>query len=248
MKKFISYILVAILFCVSVASASWYYAASGGGSTFTFVAYASGTTENGTSVEVNKPTGTTENDIMIAIISHVGPPAETPSCSGWTRIQDIDYRSTSRDDELLYKVAGGAEGASYTFSGYSTSGRIMATIATYRGGFNTSDPIDTYSKDDYVTSNTTNRATALTVSAANSPIFHIGSDYHDSSVSCTAPSSPGTFNEDVDNYQAINGPGWVHCFYSQEWSGSGSTGDMDATLSVSETTDKAAFGLALNPD
>ena len=215
------------------------------GSTFTLVdtATAGGLSVN--TITCNKPTGTVENDIMIAIISHhYNDTSDGPS--GWTLEADSPYIN-GYNNELWYLVAGASEPADYTWDGWDTSTRTRAVIATYRGGFDTADPIDASSNTVYTTYNTTLRAVTVTASVADSPLLAIGATYSTGApMTATAPASPGTFAEDLDSYDSDGD--YVSVFYSQTWAGSGATGGMDITLSASKGVEKHAFGLVLNPE
>ena len=93
----------------------------------TFVASASDNSGSSSPV-VNKPTGTASGDLMIAVISAATNSTSGPTCSGWTQLAWsgsgglVSYA-------ILYKVAGGSEPSSYTFSCPWTA---YASIVTYR--------------------------------------------------------------------------------------------------------------------
>lgn len=97
-----------------------------------FVAYA--TTINGSSGEtltINKPTGTVDGDLMIAVMncmSSSGTQTWTGD-TGWTEIYDQASAPTLR---IAYKVAS-SEGASYTFTNSYALAECGGTILAYRG-------------------------------------------------------------------------------------------------------------------
>jgi hypothetical protein len=82
----------------------------------------------GNSLVINKPTGTRENDLLIACmngstnVTWIGD-------TGWTEVAD---QGTAPSTRVAYKIAGASEGASYTFTASSVSGTLSGTIATYR--------------------------------------------------------------------------------------------------------------------
>lgn len=93
-----------------------------------FVAAAS--TQNAsssTSLVINKPTGTASGDLMIAVMSI---PANSTWTGGtdWTEVADQGSNPSLR---VAYKVAGGSEPASYTFTS-SANNTGSGTILTYR--------------------------------------------------------------------------------------------------------------------
>lgn len=76
------------------------------------------------SLIINKPTGTVEGDLMVAVISlDDGTTATLPA--GWTLI-------SSSYEAACYKIAGASEGASYTWT-RSGVHAWAGGIATYRG-------------------------------------------------------------------------------------------------------------------
>lgn len=100
----------------------------------TFVASASTQTDTAstTTVTVNKPAGTVEGDLMVAVMSGGATNlARTwTGDTGWTEVADENAVPNLR---VAYKVAGAAEGSSYTFTAsLSTTYGLAASILTYR--------------------------------------------------------------------------------------------------------------------
>lgn len=94
----------------------------------TFVALASNHAK-APSLVINKPTGTVEGDLMLAVLSAVDGAADASfASSGWSRLYAFD-NGTDGGGAVLYKVAGASEGASYTFTNASD---IIGSIVTYR--------------------------------------------------------------------------------------------------------------------
>jgi len=139
------------------------------------VATAVDNTCSATTWTINKPTGTVQNDVMIAAITFGQNPTVTPP-SGWTLIKRVDnldasgYSSTA----VYYKVAGASEPASYTWT-LSVAGCMASWIASYYN-VNTSTPIDvnngqtnnSYSAPNYTFSTpsiTTNYGSEMIVAA-----------------------------------------------------------------------------------
>lgn len=81
----------------------------------------------GTSLVINKPTGTREGDLMIAFMNIPANSTWTGD-TGWTEVAD---QGTNPSTRIAYKVAGASEGASYTFTS-SASSTSSGTIVTYR--------------------------------------------------------------------------------------------------------------------
>lgn len=96
----------------------------------TFIASASTqNTANGSTLVINKPSGTVDGDLMVAIMTSTEAANATWSGdTGWTELAD---NGSAQNARVAYKVAS-SEGASYTFS--TTSSKLLAgSILTYRG-------------------------------------------------------------------------------------------------------------------
>jgi hypothetical protein len=91
---------------------------------------------NGSTLTLNKPTGTQEGDVLVAWI--VGQ-STTSAPSGWTVIDSVDFNESPLSDSLttLYKVAGASEPSSYDFS---QSGGIGGIVRV--SGADTTTPIN----------------------------------------------------------------------------------------------------------
>lgn len=97
---------------------------------------ASATTQNSgtgtSSLVINKPTGTVQNDLMVAIMYAAGPGSTTwTGDTGWTEVCDLGSSPFLR---IAYKVAGASEGSSYTFTASATTANLSGSILTYRYG------------------------------------------------------------------------------------------------------------------
>ena len=94
-----------------------------GGASITLIASTTGSINSGTSLVINKPTGTTQGDLMVAFMYSSGGGTFTQP-SGWTEVVDSGIC-------VSYLVAGASEGSSYTFTA-SKSGVYIGAIVTYR--------------------------------------------------------------------------------------------------------------------
>jgi hypothetical protein len=206
-----------------------------------FVAAAHYDALSSASVVVPVPTGTAANDLMLCFLKN-NPDGPNSVPSGWAELGSLT--SLSRNWAFYWKLATGSEPADYTW-GYAVAGRAAATMVSYRGGFDTADPIDVVSNTAYATSDTILRAASMSVAAINSAIIFAGGYITTTAQSATPPTNPGTFVEDVDFWLNADSR-CVREFASLTWSGSGATGNMDATMTIT-TIDKHAFAVALNP-
>ena len=96
--------------------------------TVTFVATQSQGITASTTSTVTKPTGTTTNDVLWAVVAYAGTPTITPP-SGWTLY--ITQAGTGATMLVYYKLAGGSEPASYVWT-YSVNTNAYVSISTYR--------------------------------------------------------------------------------------------------------------------
>ena len=184
---------------------------------------------------VGAPTGTQDDDLMVAMVWCTVDASSTPP-SGWTLRAIVGTRA------VFTKVASSESG---TYNFYQVGGTpypIAARIWSYRGGFDVADPIDVASGAAYTTFNDILRAQTFSVTNENSNIIFIGDVYSATAITISPPTSPTTFSEDSEIGSNS------HYMYAASclWSGNGLTGDMDATISASKNN-KFAAALALNP-
>lgn len=212
---------------------------------FAFVAAGHYNNASSAAAVVPKPAGTVADDLMWAFLKSVnGAPTSAPS--GWVYVADTDEAGSGSNFSLYYKVAGGSEPADYTWN-FAVAGRLGGTIPTYRDGFNISTPLDVFSDTAYTVSNTISRAAGMTVTAPNSPLIFFGGTHSSAEDTFTPPTNPTAFAEDVDAGAGTGGTSrFSREIASVVWTGSGATGNMDATINVTTTT-KHAFAVALNP-
>ena len=168
------------------------FLSQGGPNPITFVAAAQGSTST-TSLVINKPTGTLQNDLMVVFI-YTGNGASWTQPTGWTEVADTGSIA------VAYKTAGASEGSSYTFTA-SKSGTNAGVIVTYRNA--------AYDVVGTVTTSTSsplsipaitlsaNASTVLAYVAASSTSSSWSTPTGFSSLSAmTTPVSFGTFGKD----------------------------------------------------
>lgn len=210
---------------------------------FAFINSATVESASTNSAVCNKPTNTAQDDIMFALVSQGSAGGYSNAVpSGWT---SLGQNNSGNFNQLFYKVAGGSEGASYTW-GFAGSQQTKVTIVTYRDGFVVANPIDVVSNTPYTTDNTAFQAASMTVTQANSPLIFFATGRKTTAITYTKPSVPTTgWVEDYDG--GSEDPDiWVE-ICSMVWSGSGATGVMEATGSASpDVGNKHAFAVALN--
>lgn len=172
----------------------------------TFRAAASNTSDGGSTLIIDKPTGTENNDVMLAIISPGGDLAITPP-AGWTLISNINRAS-------IYRKTALSEGANYTFS--------LPSVSQWSGGIMSFKGVDTNNPVETSSGQFSNGASITAPSAAYSEsnimaVFLAGSR----GTGTFTPPSGMTEAFDTGNYSASTG--------AYVMIASGATGDKTAT-------------------
>jgi hypothetical protein len=110
-----------------------------------------------TSFTVNKPTGTQENDVMIAAIAIRPSTASITAPTGWTLVRRTNNSATNPLAQIIYrKVAGSSEGTSYTWTLGSSPTGAAGGISTFYG-INTTTPVNV--ENGQLTANSTSHST-----------------------------------------------------------------------------------------
>jgi len=90
---------------------------------------------------INKPAGTTTNDVMITSIAIRPNTATITAPSGWSLIRRVDNANPTVSSLATYwKLAGGSEPASYTWTLGANGGSAGGTLTFYN--VNTSSPVN----------------------------------------------------------------------------------------------------------
>ena len=167
----------------------------GGGSGGTYRSTYSTSINGAGSIILDKPTGTVQNDVMVAVIGGNGnwagvlgitPPA------GWTLVRKID-NSTGQyypTVAVYYKVAGASEPSSYTFTFSNYSGGVYAagSISSFYG-VNTASPIDVENGQTVAnSSSTTTSYSTPSITTSSSEQILIGAFTGNCASSWTPPS------------------------------------------------------------
>lgn len=181
---------------------------------------ATASTQNGAAgntLTINKPTGTVEGDLLVAILCADGALAATPITlpTGWK------LRGRSKDGSahlsIAYKIAGASEGANYTFTAPVSTRVLGGSIITYRNarfGWTA----------DTAGSGSPTVAPAVRVGASGNVV--VGAYVTDSaSVTFTTPTGMTAVTSNSDT----TGPSWA--VFEQEFAAAGSSGTKSSTPS-----------------
>jgi hypothetical protein len=204
-----------------------------------FVAAATSNTGYASNLSINKPTGTTQNDVMVCVLTHYAIDSN-PSMSGWTKLGSTVQFEVSKGDfwysTVWYKVAGSSEPSSYTISTY-TSTYKAAGISTFRG-VDTSDPIGNNSYNDSIGTS----LTAPSISIGDSGNWAIFAASINADYAITPPTGTPTYTERFD----VGNTALRVEMATAEYSSTGSTGTKSGSISTSR--DYCAWHIELNSD
>jgi len=157
-----------------------------------------------TSLTINKPTGTTSGDVMIAAIAFRPYNATLTAPSGWTLIRKTSQSVGNNLAQAIYrKVAGASEPASYTWTLGSSPAPVGAAggiMAFY--GINTTTPVNV--ENGQATPNALTHSTPDVTTTANNTIVVTAHSYSTCPTYWTPPSGMTEAVEAVSNPLTIN--------------------------------------------
>lgn len=221
---------------------------SSGSSTIAFVASNTATDRASagvTNLTVTKPAGTASNNVMVAAVSWRNGSLRTLTVpAGWTQIGTNAYSTTSHGEAAFYKVAGGSEPASYTFTiNTNTAERWSVGIATFTNVDNTT-PVDAQGQRVNASS-TSVTAPAVTPSVANTMLVAIFATKNGTSSGSTV-TVPGTMTERFDVSTQAGGTGEGGLALATEALG-GATNSLTRVATAVAATVNIGHLIALKP-
>jgi len=222
----------------------------------------SATTTN-SSLTISKPAGVVAGDVLLVNIAQAGAGGvlSNPTSSGWTLVAGADLAGgTRRWGAVLYKIAGAAEPADYTFTldadGNSGAGSIVAfsgvnTTGGFLVGGGAGGPFDVAPGSLTVTNTTTASAAAITTNTASAAVIMFAQEAGSGSASTTFSSwtiggSISPFTELFDNGTTAGDD----CAVGAAWgikTTAGSTGGGSVSLSPDDRSGGILVALRANP-
>jgi hypothetical protein len=201
------------------------------------------TSTSTTTLVINKPTGVVSGDVMIVNISQYcnNTGATDANSSGWTKIASCQPGgSTYSKATLLYRVADGTEGASFTFNinkpNYTVGAIIAFSGVDVSGGVGVggsgSGPFSATTGSFSTTMQSANSITTTSSSAV--VMFGVCTNYDRNYNNWSTATSPGALTE---LYDVVHGSNWASV--GAAWASSnniGATGAGSVTLSSITTT------------
>lgn len=176
----------------------------------------SGTVSGTVTFTIDKPTGIVSGDVMFAMIAqNINGTAPTDAAiAGWTIVKSYTDNSKVRVN-LLYKIADGTEGSSFTVTIYDNAGNRGPTSGVIVGfsGVNStggvglsgsgSGPFDV-AVPSFSTTSTSSLATAASITTSSNGaavIMFLGSAFDGGTLSGWTTTSAGTLMEIADIHQ-----------------------------------------------
>lgn len=131
-------------------------------------------------LNITKPAGTAENDLLIAFISRDKGGSNMPPPTGWTQLEQGDVGG--HRGEAFYKVAGSSEPASYNFSIVDDDEDTVAIMVAISGASTTTPIINNNSNSD-----NNNLEVVANSIAQSANTFVLVASYHEDSGTYTYP-------------------------------------------------------------
>ncbi len=236
--KFNRAIIIVLAICSAFISPAY--------ATITQRGTATSATTTSTTLTISKPAGVIAGDVMIVNITQTGNTGTNASLTGWTLIAGAQQSSGApRRSTILYRVADGTEGTSFSFTlGSGTTSAVGSVIAF--SGVDASVVFDVAPGLMNTGGGTTITATGITTVSANAAIVFLGGagGTDEDTYSNWSGSTP-TFSEIMDysystgsNYNSV-GTAWGILTTP------GATGDK--TVSVDGNYYWAGILIALRP-
>ncbi len=190
--------------------------------TFETVATATDNTGNATSLAISKPTGTAEDDLLIAVVSVDGSETFTPP-AGWTEIDQGQCASSACTLGVWRLAAGASEPSSYTFT-LASPKKVVGAILRYSNAHVESNVIDV--SGSATGTDTAPTAPSVTTTVANTLVLRV-------------------ISNDDDDLDPASVPGGTTGRFALETTGGGSEGGAgaDAQQASIGATGTAAFTL-----
>ncbi|NKB35815.1 MAG: DNRLRE domain-containing protein [Gammaproteobacteria bacterium] len=196
---------------------------------------------NGTSLTIDKPSGTQAMELLIAFVVTDGNTASAlADQAGWEKIEVLD-ESAAITFGSWWKLAGSSEPASYTFS-WSGSQEAYGMVMRF-SGHDSSDPLNKFEKATGTSSQPL--SPEITTDVANTLILRLGGFDDDDINSGSTGLSAHT---DIDMAESRSGTGTVSggAGYTTQ-SESGDSGIENFSLTASEQYITFTIGIAPEP-
>jgi hypothetical protein len=192
---------------------------------------------------VNKPAGTVSGDVMVAFVGAIGTSVTFTAPSGWTLLA-AETSNTNINFSVYYKVAGGSEPSSYTWTP-SIGAKGGVQLESHIDVDNTT-PIDAHA-NGLNSTNVTTVPAAVTVVTTGSELLTAAFGRHAFAAAHTTTTSDGSDVELAD-HGSTSGSGFDYTLAVYDSARSTSSGAASRTITSSGTENAYAWhALALRP-
>jgi hypothetical protein len=197
-----------------------------------------------TSITISMPTGTAENDLLVAVVSinhDQTTSGVTESGSTWTEIRTLQT-SSANTLSFWYKIAGASEG-SVTFNWSDFTDGHSGSVTAYTG-IDTADPLDV-SAENSGGNATTLTAPTVTTTNDNALVVRACSQDHSGGTNCNFSSDETLRGEGTGRFDTNIGAGYGIADSNQATAGATGTSAFTSDISEQWCTVTAAFNEAL---
>jgi len=194
-----------------------------------------GTTTN-TSLTISKPSGVVAGDVMLVSIAQVGNNSVNPTYAGWTAVAGANLGGNPKSrGSVLYKVADGTEGSTFTFTlGSGTTGAVGSMVAFSGVDTSGATPFDVSPGTILTANSTAAGATTITTVSADAAVIMFGMASNGAPTwSGWTTTSPGALTELYDSQNSSGGQASVGAAWAAK-AVAGATGAGAATLSSAQ--------------
>ncbi len=211
-----------------------------------------------TSISINKPTGVVSGDVMLVGLAWTNNSSagySNPSASGWTVVDGQQLHSNNSNrwyGSVMYKVAGGSEPASYTFTVPNSVGGLGSIVAfsgvNGTGGVNQSGaaggPFDLDPGTLNITNASTGTAPSITTATNNAAVVMLSLVENDRSFSNWNATNLGGLTEIAD-FLTTDGQ---DAAVGMAWATDGTAGSTGSgTTDLSGSSRSGSMLIALRP-
>jgi len=161
-----------------------------------FVAAATQTDDGATTLVINKPPGTVEGHVMVAVLAVSTDSTVTPP-AGWTEVVNTLVDTNQMRQAVYWKAAGGSEPSTYTFT-LSRAKSSVGVISTY-SGVDTVAPIDVSSASAETDQLTTITAPSVTTTGDNDWVIVASGVGRETTVTTPSGTTSRGFAGDTNN-------------------------------------------------
>ena len=214
---------------VCLSSPSYLPAPAGGGAggNVSFVA-SSTANDAGSGVVLTKPTGTTENDFLLAwFVCDLQSTVVTGDPGGWTLVEDLNWGIDGQSCFLYYKLATSSEPSDYTWTFNNASASNIGIMGAWRGNKTSA----TFWSFETVTTNGSSAASPITLGANGGTVVSGDAIAYFAAIDKDASGGTVTWTKPTDytDGQLVNSVWSAAALFYRDSPPAGATGTINST-------------------